>query len=323
MNYYEHHIGDYAEATAHLSFIEDAAYSRMIRKYYATEKPLPADIKAVQRLIGARTKEEREAVATVLEEFFTLAADGWHNARCDEDIARYREGDAEREQKAAHEKERMRRYREERSNIFSELRKHGIVPKWDTSVAQLRELLQRTCNAPATRTGTEQKRTCNAPATANQTPDTRHQTPKDKSEVEQPPAQAPTPAGAICSRLMKIGTTGVNPHHPKLLALLKAGITEEEIVSAAEEPASKGKGLAWLLAKVEGRRRDSAVENLPAKYEKPWFMSSPGIETKAKELGIAQEPGEVWVTFRNRVYAEAGVTDEMIRKAKIDAGEKV
>ena len=93
MNYYEHHIGDYAEATAHLSFIEDAAYSRMIRKYYATEKPLPADIKAVQRLIGARTKEEREAVATVLEEFFTLDADGWHNARCDEDIARYREGE--------------------------------------------------------------------------------------------------------------------------------------------------------------------------------------------------------------------------------------
>lgn len=323
MNYYEHHIGDYAEATAHLSFIEDAAYSRMIRKYYATEKPLPADIKAVQRLIGARTKEEREAVAAVLEEFFTLDADGWHNARCDEDIARYREGDAEREQKATHEKERMRRYREERSNIFSELRKHGIVPKWDTSVAQLRELLQRTCNAPATRTGTEQKRTCNAPATANQTPDTRHQTPKDKSEVEQPPAQAPTPAGAICSRLMKIGTIGVNPHHPKLLALLKAGITEEEIVSAAEEPASEGKGLAWLLAKVEGRRRDSAVENLPAKYEKPWFMSSPGIEAKAKELGIAQCPGEVWVTFRNRVYAEAGVTDEMIRKAKIDAGEKV
>jgi len=32
MNYYEHHIGDYAEATAHLTFIEDATYSRLIRK---------------------------------------------------------------------------------------------------------------------------------------------------------------------------------------------------------------------------------------------------------------------------------------------------
>ena len=62
MNYFQHHIGDYAEATAHLTFVEDAAYSRMIRKYYATEKPMPVDVKAVQRLIGARTKEEREAV---------------------------------------------------------------------------------------------------------------------------------------------------------------------------------------------------------------------------------------------------------------------
>ena len=97
MNYYEHHIGDYAEATAHLSFVEDAAYSRMIRKYYATEKPLPADIKAVQRLVGARTKEERDAVQVVLEEFFTLQDDGWHQRRCDADILKYQDGEPERE----------------------------------------------------------------------------------------------------------------------------------------------------------------------------------------------------------------------------------
>ena len=34
MNYYEHHIGDYAEATAHLTFVEDAAYSRLIRSSF-------------------------------------------------------------------------------------------------------------------------------------------------------------------------------------------------------------------------------------------------------------------------------------------------
>lgn len=89
MNYYEHHIGDFAEATAHLTFVEDAAYSRMIRKYYATEKPMPADVKAVQRLVGARSKEEREAVESVLHEFFVLEEDGWHQKRCDADLQRY------------------------------------------------------------------------------------------------------------------------------------------------------------------------------------------------------------------------------------------
>jgi len=94
MNYYEHHLGDYAEATAHLSFVEDAAYSRLIRKYYANEGPLPADLRAVQRLIGARSEDEREAVEIVLGEFFTLEDDGYHNARCDQEIARFREKQA-------------------------------------------------------------------------------------------------------------------------------------------------------------------------------------------------------------------------------------
>jgi uncharacterized protein YdaU (DUF1376 family) len=91
MNYYEHHIGDYAQATAHLTFVEDAAYSRLIRKYYAEERPLPADLQAVQRLVGARTREEKSAVQTVLEEFFFLESDGWHNKRADLEIERYRE----------------------------------------------------------------------------------------------------------------------------------------------------------------------------------------------------------------------------------------
>jgi len=91
VNYYEHHLGDYAEATSHLSFVEDAAYSRCIRKYYATESPLPRDLQTVQRLVGARSKEEKAAVESVLREFFVLQTDGWHNRRCDAEIARFRD----------------------------------------------------------------------------------------------------------------------------------------------------------------------------------------------------------------------------------------
>lgn len=89
MIYYEHHIGDYAAATAHLSLIEDAVYSRLIRRYYLQEGPLPVDVAQVARLAGARSPDERAAVEAVLSEFFVLEADGWHQKRCDEDIARY------------------------------------------------------------------------------------------------------------------------------------------------------------------------------------------------------------------------------------------
>jgi uncharacterized protein YdaU (DUF1376 family) len=94
VNYYEHHIGDYDEATAHLTACEDGIYSRLIRKYMATEKPLPAELKALQRLVRARTREEKDAVETVLEEFFELRDDGWHQHRCDETIARYQDKQA-------------------------------------------------------------------------------------------------------------------------------------------------------------------------------------------------------------------------------------
>jgi len=89
MNYYQHHIGDYLVEAAHLSFVEDAAYSRLIRLYYGREQPFPADVVKVIRLSGARSKAEKAAVQTVLQEFFLLQEDGWHNQRLDEDIERY------------------------------------------------------------------------------------------------------------------------------------------------------------------------------------------------------------------------------------------
>jgi uncharacterized protein YdaU (DUF1376 family) len=89
VNYYEHHIGDYDSATAHLSMLEDAAYSRLMRLYYRKELPIPADVAEACRLIRAHSKDERKAVETVLREFFHLEADGWHQARCDGDIDRF------------------------------------------------------------------------------------------------------------------------------------------------------------------------------------------------------------------------------------------
>lgn len=89
MRHFAHNIGDYAAATAHLSFIEDAAYHRCLRRYYQDERALPGDVKEVQRLVGARTKEERQAVANVLAEFFHLESDGYHQDRADREIETY------------------------------------------------------------------------------------------------------------------------------------------------------------------------------------------------------------------------------------------
>ena len=89
MNYFQFHIGDYSAATAHLSLLEDAIYGRLLRRYYTDEKPIPADLSAASRLVGARSEEEREAVRVVLAEFFKLTEDGWRNSRADREIDAY------------------------------------------------------------------------------------------------------------------------------------------------------------------------------------------------------------------------------------------
>lgn len=89
MNYYDFHIGDYAAATQHLSDEEDLVYRRLLDAYYRDERPIPADIRQACRLARARTDAMREAVETVLREFFTEASDGWRSKRADETIERH------------------------------------------------------------------------------------------------------------------------------------------------------------------------------------------------------------------------------------------
>lgn len=233
MNYYEHHLGDYAEATAHLSFVEDAAYSRMIRKYYAQEKPLPADPKAVQRLIGARTKEEREAVDTVLGEFFVLAIDGHHNARCDAEIARYQDKQAKA--------------------------KRSANARWNKTSQHTEG------NADAMRTHTE--------GNAHQTPDTRHQvnpTPQSAAFTEpevdatpsSPPLASPIGSDPIATRACELAG---------LLRQRGAALTatNPDVRRWAEEGVSDAQALQALEV-AQQRRADKADPSaIPAGYLAP------------------------------------------------------
>jgi uncharacterized protein YdaU (DUF1376 family) len=249
VNYFELHLGDYAEATQHLTLVEDGVYGRLLRKYYATEKPLPTDVGAVQRLIGAKSKEERAAVQSVLDDFFDLRDDGWHNKRADEEIAAFQEGEPEREVKKGNEDLRLKRHREERAALFRRLNAVGQHASWNTPIKDLRDLVAKVCgDEPATGTtkpATPPATATATPATATQTPapsthlpDTTSQTPGIKPPGDDP-APVPTPVGAVGLALRKAGMPAVNTAHPTLLALLEAGVTVEEFVAAV--PATQGK----------------------------------------------------------------------------------
>lgn len=125
-----------------------------------------------------------------------------------------------------------------------------------------------------------------------------------------------TTAGRVCARLRQSGVASVNPSNPKLIALLAAGLTEDELADLAAEPSSKGKGFAWLLAAAEGRRRDAAQTGaLPQARASPGSRPMNGrqsaISNYAVQAATARGEGNAAATGAN----ERDITGEAARVA--------
>ncbi len=158
MNYYEHHLGDYMRDTAHLSWLEDCAYRRLLDAYYIHERALPVELGDCFKLARASNKAERDAVTYVLRSFFKLQPDGYHQTRADEVIVKYLSSVPDREARKENARERQKRARERRKGLFDSLREHGIVPSFDAPTKELETLMKRvmsrTVTPPVTRDDT-------------------------------------------------------------------------------------------------------------------------------------------------------------------------
>lgn len=89
MHYYSHHIGDFNNATRHLTRIERSLYRDMIELYYETEKQLPKDISVLCRRIIADFNECSTTVQQILNEFFIETQNGWYHKRCEYEIDKF------------------------------------------------------------------------------------------------------------------------------------------------------------------------------------------------------------------------------------------
>lgn len=258
MNYFELHIGDYEKATAHLTACEDGIYGRLMRRYYDTEAPLPDDVKALQRFVRARSRDEKEAVQTVLDEFFQLEADGWHHKRCDEELATYREKMVGAGAKRDNEVERQRRHRERRKVLFEQLRELGIVPDYDTPTKELEDTLSRVTspygNAPVTRDITRTNKPVTPAATATHTPDTKHQTPEELNITQAP--KPPTEEVRACMLLRQAGCQRVNPSDPNLQAAITEGVTPEFLRDTYLEFPDASNPFKYAISTARGRHAE-------------------------------------------------------------------
>ena len=88
MHWYKFNIADWSLATSHLSAVEEATYFRLINYYYDTEKPIPLETGQVMRRLRIETEQ---VLSSVLQEFFTRTSKGFVHARCELELAEYRE----------------------------------------------------------------------------------------------------------------------------------------------------------------------------------------------------------------------------------------
>lgn len=89
-------MADYESDTTHLSLMEHGAYRLLLDHYYKKRQPLPANASLLHRICRAFASDEQAAVHTVLEEFFVLKADGYHQKRADREIDKAQEISAKR-----------------------------------------------------------------------------------------------------------------------------------------------------------------------------------------------------------------------------------
>ena len=90
MHYYQINIKDFRAGTANMSRLERWIYRDLLDVYYDTEQPLTLDLDKLCREIGARSAEDRAAVAEALDYKFVKTEAGYRHERCEEEIAIYR-----------------------------------------------------------------------------------------------------------------------------------------------------------------------------------------------------------------------------------------
>lgn len=305
MNYYEHHLGDYARDTGHLSMMEHGAYRLLLDCYYSTGCGIPE--RKAHRWARARTKDERAAVDVVLEEFFELEDGLWINRRAQREIA-----------------QAQAKFDTARENG----KKGGRPPKQAAAPGEPEQAPPDPAQEPnKPNQPTESKPTGfdletkkepggfenETKTKAHQTPDTKHQTPdtSNQTHTQTDPvfpstAQTQAKATAVCLALRAEGISSTNSAHPDLLALLEDRAEVQEFVSAARLAIERGKGFSYVLGVVKGMRAD-AKRMATSAAVRPTARGAPP-QALSKQAALEQRNAEVARRFIEKQELAATAT---------------
>ena len=281
MKYYSHNVGDWLPATLDLSAAQEGMYRRLTDWYYSNELPLPLAFKDINAIARVRNPAEREAVRVVVMRYFSVQADGWHQETIDRVLGMYSAGIPKREQKRASAAERQRVSRQRREAKWAAVMSMGIPAPLNATTTQLDEVLR---NAGVTQVVTrdetrDEQRDFAGDRGINHKPISvtrdsdaaaRHAEPANGVvTVLAPPEPSRRAAAAKALKAGGFLMAHANTADPRFLALLQAGVTDDELRLTAAEAVAREKSWGWLLATISGRHADVASGfSKPAKAPK-------------------------------------------------------
>ncbi|MDS0801737.1 YdaU family protein [Burkholderia cenocepacia] len=269
MNFYKRHIGDYLKDTAHLSLLEHGVYTRLLDVYYTREAGIPEAQAA--RLIGARAKDECEALRIVLEEFFELVDGTWLQQRCEREIE-----EASAQAKANRENGRK-----------------GGRPKAkknppDNPDGTQDETDPKPNGNPLGSVSLTEKNLSQTPDAISQTPDVKPGVPAD---VGGEPRATVRPSDL--SAAMRRHSIETHPGDPRVIAAAEAGITVETIEAACVEAKTSdptGRIKAGFVLKIA--ERWTAEASRPRSAARP---QQPRQTPEERRRAISKANGDAWL----------------------------
>jgi uncharacterized protein YdaU (DUF1376 family) len=247
------------------------------------------DVKLVQRLINARSKEEKNAVVSVLNEFFKLTDEGWQQGRCDHEIARF--------------KDRQNKARRSAEGRWQSTLNDVVRPEISE---------QKGCDRNANALPTQ----C-SPNTIHQTPNTNLHTPDKQNNGAEVGKNSSIGQNERQKILDLFSRHGVNlaKDDVKVVQLTTLNATERELneaISQAKETRRRAASTTpinagFVLAILKGMRRAKPTEPV----EDVWWKSNAGIDDKGRELGMRAQGSESYDAFKTRIFAELRKRQEL------------
>jgi uncharacterized protein YdaU (DUF1376 family) len=301
VKYWARWIEKIRKRTATLSMAQMGAYDRLLDHYYETEQPVPADLDGCCRICGATSLQDRRDVKAVLARFFVLDGDCYTHQKVEEEIA-WAQPRIEAARRNGAKGGRPKGSKTTRPAPEIGAQKNPLGFQWEPD-----ENPDRNTHNPIPRTtpiGEPRKCEPRAPMPASvsaQAPAHTREPEAGPPGEDPPPDESPgwrgfdgdddeplpaaTPYGAMCLQIRRrTGFMAVASGHQTFRALVDQGADAEEFCEAARQAVKNGKGWPWVLATVQGRRRDAAAMKLAPKHTSSTTHDLSAMDYAAKGL---------------------------------------